>query len=81
LARVKPFSQEYKDEAVRMVLDGPCPVAHVAKELGIHDTPLETGWPLQAQARWTGPEVGSEKSERELQLERENASFAIRSLS
>jgi transposase-like protein len=40
LARVKPFSQEFKDEAVRMVLDGPRPVTHVARELGIHDTTL-----------------------------------------
>ncbi|MGN9847273.1 transposase [Nonomuraea sp. H19] len=34
------FSQESKDEAVRMVLDGPQLVSHVAKELGIHDTTL-----------------------------------------
>ncbi|WP_354670898.1 transposase [Actinomadura sp. DC4] len=40
MARGRAFSQEFKDEAVRMVLDGPRPVAHVAKELGIHDTTL-----------------------------------------
>jgi transposase-like protein len=34
------FTQEYKDEIVRMVLDGPRPIAHVAREVGIHDTTL-----------------------------------------
>ncbi|MDL4777336.1 transposase [Actinomadura xylanilytica] len=32
------FIQEHKDEIVRMVLDGPHPIAHVACEVGIHDT-------------------------------------------
>ena len=41
LARRKgPYSQAFKDEAVRMVLDGDRPVAHVARELDIHDTTL-----------------------------------------
>ena len=70
------FTQEYKDEVVRMVLDGPRPVAHVARELGIHDTTLGN-WVKEyrrrhAQGATTGPvSAGEEKSERELQLERE----------
>jgi transposase len=73
LARGRTFSQEFKDEAVRMVLDGPCPVAHVAKEVGIHDTTLGN-WVSAYKRRHGGiaPESARDKSERELQLEREN---------
>jgi transposase-like protein len=73
LARGRTFSQEFKDEAVRMVLDGPRPVAHVAKELGIHDTTLGN-WVSAYKRRHGGiaPEPARDKSERELQLEREN---------
>lgn len=73
MARGKTFSQEFKDEAVRMVLDGPRPIAHVARELGIHDTTLGN-W-VSAYRRSHGgqvPEAAGGKSERELQLEREN---------
>ena len=72
--RNRRFSQEFKDEAVRMVLDGPRPVSHVAKELGIHDTTLGN-W-VNAFRRTRGGDVaqdaGEKKSERELALEREN---------
>lgn len=73
MARGRTFTQEFKDEAVRMVLDGPRPIAHVAKELGIHDTTLGN-W-VSAYKRTHGrntPEPSSGKSEREVQLEREN---------
>lgn len=36
----RKFSPEYKDEAVKMVLDGPRPVAAVARELGLNETTL-----------------------------------------
>lgn len=68
------FTQEFKDEAVRMVLDGPRPVAHVAKELGIHDTTLGN-W-VNTYRRTSGENVapmrdtGEKKNERELALER-----------
>jgi transposase len=73
LARGRAFSQEFKDEAVRMVLDGPRPVAHVAKELGIHDTTLGN-WVSAFKRRHGGkaPEPAGDKSDREVQLEREN---------
>lgn len=34
------FTQEFKDEAVRMVLEGDRTIAEVASEFGIHDTTL-----------------------------------------
>lgn len=30
------FTSQFKSEAVRMVIDGPCPIAQVARELGIN---------------------------------------------
>ena len=73
MARGRTFTQEFKDEAVRMVLDGPCPVSHVAKEIGVHDTTLGN-WVSAYKRRQGGnaPELASSKNERELQLEREN---------
>ncbi|MGW4413031.1 transposase [Nonomuraea sp. NPDC004702] len=74
--RNRRVSQEFKDEAVRMVLDGPRPVSRVAKELGIHDTTLGN-W-VNAYRRTRGDDVAlardvsEKKSERELALEREN---------
>ncbi|MER7127313.1 IS3 family transposase [Micrococcus luteus] len=74
--RNRRFSQEFKDEAVRMVLDGPRPVAHVAQELGIHDTTLGNWVNIYRRTRGNsmGPsrDTGERKSERELDLEREN---------
>ncbi len=37
--RVK-YSAEFKDEAVRMVIDGSRPIADVARELSVHDGTL-----------------------------------------
>lgn len=78
LARRKgPYSQAFKDEAVRMVLDGDRPVSHVARELDIHDTTLHN-W-VNAWRREHGGDIpavpakkAGEKTERELELEREN---------
>jgi transposase len=70
------FTQEQKDDIVRMVLDGPRPISHVAREVGIHDTTLGN-W-VKAYRRRHGdageasPAGGPAKSERELRLEREN---------
>ncbi len=36
----RKFSPEFKDEAVKMVLVGPRPIAQVARELGIHEATL-----------------------------------------
>lgn len=59
-----------------MVLDGPRPVAHVAKELGIHDTTLGNWVNTYRRTRVGVPaparEPDEKKSERELALEREN---------
>lgn len=72
--RRKSFSPEVKEEAVRMVLDGPRTIASVAREFGIHDTTLGN-W-VNTYKR-THPEreeplAGPERA-RMRELERENA--------
>ncbi|MGC0422783.1 transposase, partial [Embleya sp. AB8] len=49
------YTQQFKDEAVRMVLDGPRPVTHVARELGIRDTTLGT-WVARYRRSTAEPE-------------------------
>src|SRR5690625_3975679 len=72
LARKKPYSQEFKDEAVRMVLDGPRPIVHVARELGGHETTL-VNWVTEYKREHgqLSPQQASDPSEREAELERE----------
>ncbi|GAA0404201.1 hypothetical protein Acor_24340 [Acrocarpospora corrugata] len=65
------YSREFKDEAVRMVLDGDRPVTHVARELGVHDTTLHN-WVRAWRREHGGVEPGvnsdgGEKSVRELE--------------
>lgn len=59
-----------------MVLDGSRPVSHVARELGIHDTTLgnwvNTYRRTRGGSTGTVPSAEEKRSERELQLEREN---------
>jgi transposase len=38
--RRRKFSPEYRQEAVKMVIDGPRPVAQVARELGLNEGTL-----------------------------------------
>ncbi len=69
------FPQDFKDEAVRMVLDGPRPIAHVARELDLHETTLSS-WVKKYRLTQSGdpqhaPKPSERRSERELQFERE----------
>lgn len=58
-----------------MVLDGPRPIAHVAREVGIHDTTLGN-WVKDYRRRHGGDpastSTGEPRSARERELEREN---------
>ncbi|MBO3752578.1 transposase [Streptosporangiaceae bacterium NEAU-GS5] len=72
--RRRSFSPEFKQEAVRMVLDGPRTVADVAREFGMNPTTLGS-WVNMHKA--THPEreqplSGPERA-RIKELERENA--------
>ncbi|MFI9590533.1 transposase [Nonomuraea sp. NPDC052265] len=74
--RRRQFSPEFKDEAVRMVLEGDRTVASVAREFGINASTLGS-WVnrhriVNAQDEQPGPVAGPDRA-RIRELERENA--------
>ena len=40
MGRYRKFTAEYRDEAVKMVIEGPRPIAEVAGDLGINESTL-----------------------------------------
>lgn len=69
----RKFSPEYRDEAVKMVLDGPRPVAEVARELGLNEGTLGN-WVASYRKAHPQDEEPLKLSERARlrELEREN---------
>ena len=57
------FSPEFKDEAVKLVIDGSRPIAQVARELGIHEGTLGN-WVNQYRREHAGDEPPLDVSER-----------------
>ena len=43
MSKYKKYTQEYRDEAVKMVLENDQPIARVARDLGINEGTLGTG--------------------------------------
>ena len=73
MARTKPYTKEFRDEAVRMATTSGKSIAQVARDLGISFNALR-GWIRQAESRpgLSGP--GHEPPDQRIrQLERENA--------
>jgi transposase len=66
------FSPEFREEAVKLVIDGSRPIAEVAREIGIGDGTLGT-WVAAYRRAHAGEEPPLNISERERlrQLERE----------
>jgi transposase len=69
----KSFSPEYKDEAVKMVIETSRPIARVAKELGINEGTLGN-WVAAYRREHAGEEPPPTLTERARlrELEREN---------
>ena len=69
----RKFSQEYKDEAVRMVIETSKPIAEVARDLGINEGTLGS-WMNIYRNSSAGDEPALSVSERARlrELEREN---------
>lgn len=69
----KRYSPEFKEQAVRNVVEGPLPIAQVARELGINDTTLGF-WVKAYRKKLSGQPIpeGMPDNERILELERRN---------
>ena len=61
--KYRTFSPEFKDEAVKLVIDGSRPIAQVARELGINEGTLGS-WVNQHRRDHVGDEPPLDVSER-----------------
>ena len=61
--KYRKFSPEFKDEAVKLVIDGSRPIAQVARELGINEGTLGN-WVNQYRRDHAGDEPRLDVSER-----------------
>ena len=67
------YSPEFKEEAARMVVDSSRPIAHVAREIGVHEITLGS-WVKAYREKHAGEEAQLDISERARlrELERRN---------
>jgi transposase len=67
------YSPEFKDEAARMVVDSSRPIAHVAREIGVHEITLGS-WVKTYREKHAGEEAPLDLPERARlrELERRN---------
>jgi transposase len=80
MGRYRKFTPEYRDEAVKMVLEGSRPIAEVARDLGINESTLGN-WVTKYRGEHPASEDLNiserarlkelEKEVRELRMERE----------
>ncbi len=73
MPRPRKYDDELRERAVRLTIESGRPVAHVARDLGIHKESLR-GWVRQAQADAAGgtpTRLAMAERERLKQLERE----------
>ena len=73
MARPRKYPDELRERAVRLVFESKRPIAHVARDLGIHKEALRQ-WVRQAEAdtgRWRDL-LSSEEREELKQLRKEN---------
>jgi len=79
--KYRKFSPEFRDEAVRLVLDNSCPIVQVARELGVNEGTLGN-WVNQYRAAHAEDEppmtpaeriqlVEAQREVRELRMENE----------
>ena len=75
----KCYSPEFREEAARMVVDSSRPIAHVAREIGVHEITLGY-WVKAYRKKYAGDEPPLELSDRARlrELERENRELKMK---
>jgi transposase len=78
LATRRHFTQEYKDQAVSLVLDSGRTIVEVARSIGVHEMTLGK-WVKKARDAGRAPDKELSESEREEleRLRRENATLRM----
>jgi transposase-like protein len=75
----KTYSPEFKEEAAKMVVDSSRPIAHVAREIGVHEITLGQ-WVKAYRSKYPQKEPPLDVSERARlrELERENRELKVK---
>lgn len=77
MSRYRKFTPEYREEAIRMVIDSGRPVAAVARDLGINEGTLGNWVAGYRREHPVSEELGIEDRARLRALERENRELKL----
>ena len=77
MPKYRKFSQEYRDEAVKLVIESTRPIAEVARELGIHEGTLGNWVATYRREHPVSEELNIPERARLRELERENRDLRL----
>ena len=77
MARYRKYTQEYRDEAVKLVIETSRPIAEVARELGINEGTLGNWCNKYRQEHPASEELSIPERARLRELERENRELRL----
>lgn len=77
MGKYKKYTPEYRDEAVRLVIDSSRPIAEVARELGLNEGTLGNWVNKYRVAHPASEELGISDRARLRALEKENAELRM----
>lgn len=78
MSKAQKYSPEFREEAVRMVIETQRPIAHIAKELGLNSETLRLWVKRYREEKYSqGPEMSLDERARLRELERINRQQAM----
>ena len=77
MPKYRKFSQEYRDEAVKLVIESTRPIAEVARELGIHEGTLGNSVVKYRREHPVSEELNLPERARLRELQRENRDLRL----
>lgn len=77
MAKYRKYTQEYRDEAVKLVIESSRPIAEVARELGINEGTLGNWCNKYRQEHPVSEELSLPERARLRELERENRELRL----
>jgi len=77
MGKYRKFTQEYRQEAVKLVLDSSRPIAEVARDLGIHEGTLGNWVNTYRREHPVSEELTMPERARLRELERENRDLSL----
>ena len=77
MSRYRKFTQEYRDEAVKLVIESSRPIAEVARELGINEGTLGNWVNVYRREHPVSEELSIPERARLRELERENRELRL----